>query len=85
MKGFHGKWCGLYTPFEAEAWAIIKGFKFIKKFGFKKVVGETDNVVAMQLFSFRHLHQNHPMKDVIEEGIDILLEYGCVIVHTRGK
>ncbi|KAK1401000.1 hypothetical protein POM88_000605 [Heracleum sosnowskyi] len=83
VKGFHGKLPGLYTPLEAEAWAIIQGLNLVKKFGFRKVLVETDSVGAMQLFSFRHLHQDHPMKDVIEQGLEILVEYECVIVHTR--
>lgn len=83
VKGFNGKLPGLYSPLEAEAWAIIKGLKIVKKFGFRKVLVETDSVAAMQLFSFRHLHQNHSMKDVIEEGLKILVQQECVIVHTR--
>lgn len=37
----------------------------------------------VQLFSFLHLHQNHPMKDVIEKDLEIMLEHKCGIVHTR--
>lgn len=81
--GYMGKIPGTNTTsLMAEIWGIYKGLLLIKDIGFKKVFIETDCTGALDIFSRLKLEQNHPQKDMIEDGRKIMKEFECVIVHT---